>query len=61
MVLPLLGDAQIVHLETFYRQHHPNLGELTLIHRPVLIDGSRDVSSRPPPELGEHDPDIIGG
>jgi hypothetical protein len=34
MVLPLLGDAQIVHLETFYRQHHPNLGELTLIHRP---------------------------
>lgn len=55
----VLNDPQIVHLETFYRQHHPNQGELTLIRRPVLIDGSRDVSSKPPPELGEHDRDIL--
>ena len=55
----VLDDPQVVHLGTFYRQHHPNQGDLTLIRRPVLIDGSRDISSRPPPELGEHDTDVI--
>ena len=54
----VLDDPQIVHLGTFYQQVHPNQGELTLIRRPVLIDGSRDISGRPPPELGEHDSDI---
>ena len=27
---------------TFYRQRHPTEGEITAIHRPVLIDGARE-------------------
>src|SRR4029453_2408361 len=35
----VLDDPQVRHLETFYKQRHPTEGEITAIHRPVLIDG----------------------
>jgi crotonobetainyl-CoA:carnitine CoA-transferase CaiB-like acyl-CoA transferase len=38
---------------------HPTEGPLTLTRRPVLIDGQRDIASRPPPTLGEHTAEII--
>ena len=50
----VLEDEQVRHLQTFYRQQHPTEGEITTIHRPVLIDGGREESSLPPPTLGEH-------
>jgi crotonobetainyl-CoA:carnitine CoA-transferase CaiB-like acyl-CoA transferase len=53
-VAEVLGDPQVGHLGTFYSENHPTEGDLTLIRRPVLIDGQRDVASRPPPTLGEH-------
>jgi formyl-CoA transferase len=55
----VLDDPQIKHLETFYTQDHPTEGPLTLIHRPILIDGSRDIVSRPPPTLGEHTDEVL--
>ena len=55
----VLDDPQIRHLETFYQQEHPTEGPLTLVHRPILIDGSRDIQSRPPPTLGEHTGEIL--
>lgn len=55
----VLDDPQIKHLGTFYQQTHPAEGPLTLIHRPVLIDGNRDIQSRPPPTLGEHTDEIL--
>lgn len=59
-VSEVLDDPQIRHLGTFYQQTHPTEGPLTLIHRPILIDGSRAVKSRPPPTLGEHTDEILG-
>jgi crotonobetainyl-CoA:carnitine CoA-transferase CaiB-like acyl-CoA transferase len=32
---------------------------LTLIRRPILIDGNRDIQSRPPPTLGEHTHEVL--
>ena len=55
----VLDDPQIKHLETFYQQEHPTEGPLTLVHRPILIDGSRNIQSRPPPTHGEHTSEIL--
>jgi crotonobetainyl-CoA:carnitine CoA-transferase CaiB-like acyl-CoA transferase len=55
----VLDDPQIKHLGTFYQEIHPTEGLLTLIHRPILIDGSREVLSHPPPTLGEHTDEIM--
>ena len=50
----VLDDPQVRHLRTFYKQSHPTEGEITAIHRPVLIDGARDERALPAPTLGEH-------
>jgi crotonobetainyl-CoA:carnitine CoA-transferase CaiB-like acyl-CoA transferase len=50
----VLDDPQVQHLRTFYRQTHPTEGEITAIHRPVLIDGTRGERALPAPTLGEH-------
>jgi crotonobetainyl-CoA:carnitine CoA-transferase CaiB-like acyl-CoA transferase len=50
----VLDDPQVRHLQTFYTQHHPTEGEITAIHRPVLIDGERAERALPAPTLGEH-------
>jgi crotonobetainyl-CoA:carnitine CoA-transferase CaiB-like acyl-CoA transferase len=50
----VLDDPQVRHLGTFYRQRHPSEGEITAIHRPVLIDGAREERALPAPTLGEH-------
>jgi crotonobetainyl-CoA:carnitine CoA-transferase CaiB-like acyl-CoA transferase len=56
----VLQDEQIRHLGTFYEDVHPTEGPLTLVRRPVLIDGQRDITTKPPPTLGEHSAEIIG-
>lgn len=58
-IAEVLDDPQVKHLGTFYDQDHPTEGPLTLIRRPVLIDGQREVASRPPPTLGEHTSEIL--
>jgi formyl-CoA transferase len=50
----VLDDPQVRHLGTFYLQRHPTEGEITAIHRPLLIDGRRDPCALPAPALGEH-------
>jgi crotonobetainyl-CoA:carnitine CoA-transferase CaiB-like acyl-CoA transferase len=50
----VLDDPQVRHLKTFYKQIHPSEGEITAIHRPVLIDGGREERALPAPTLGEH-------
>jgi crotonobetainyl-CoA:carnitine CoA-transferase CaiB-like acyl-CoA transferase len=58
-VAEVLDDPQVKHLGTFYNEDHPTEGPLTLIRRPVLIDGQREVASRPPPTLGEHTSEVL--
>lgn len=50
----VLDDPQIQHLGTFYQMHHAKIGDLTGVHRPVLIDGERGPATLPAPVLGEH-------
>lgn len=54
----VLDDPQIHYLGTFYRMHHAKLGDLTGVHRPVLIDGERGPEARAAPILGEHNATI---
>jgi formyl-CoA transferase len=58
-VAEVLEDPQIKYLGTFYEQLHPTEGPLTLVRRPVWIDGNRDISSRPPPTLGQHTSEVL--
>ena len=55
----VLEDPQVRHLGTFYQQRHPSEGEITAIHRPVLIDGAREQRALPAPTLGEHTDEVL--
>jgi formyl-CoA transferase len=55
----VLDDPQVRHLGTFYRQYHPTEGEITAVHRPVLIDGAREERTLPAPTLGEHTDEVL--
>jgi crotonobetainyl-CoA:carnitine CoA-transferase CaiB-like acyl-CoA transferase len=55
----LEADSQIKHLDVFYDIEHPRHGTLKAPHRPVRVDGSREIDVRPPPELGEHTDEIL--
>ena len=52
-------DPQIRHLGTFYVTGHPNHGTVRAQHRPVYVDGSRNIDFRPPPDLGEHTDEVL--
>lgn len=57
----VLSDPQVKHLGSLVQESHPSLGALTVLRRPVLIDGDRDVSWKAPPALGEHTAEILAG
>ena len=52
-------DPQIRHLGVFYETEHPLHGKVKGPHRPILVDGGRDIDYRPPPALGEHTNEIL--
>ena len=58
-IADVFDDPQVQHMQTFYKQHHPVEGEITGIHRPVLIDGAREAAALPPPGLGEHTDEVL--
>ena len=55
----LENDPQVRHLGVFYEVEHPQHGKLKAPHRPVRLDGSRDIDFRPPPVLGEHTEEVL--
>ena len=55
----LENDPQVRHLDVFYEIEHPRRGTTKAPHRPVRIDGSREIDARPPPEVGEHTDEIL--
>ncbi len=55
----LESDPQIRHLDVFYELEHPRYGKVKAPHRPVRIDGSREIDFRPPPDLGEHTDEVL--
>ncbi len=55
----LEDDPQIRHLGVFYEMEPPKQGKVKAPHRPVRLDGSREIDFRPPPELGEHTEEVL--
>jgi crotonobetainyl-CoA:carnitine CoA-transferase CaiB-like acyl-CoA transferase len=55
----VMEDAQVKHLQTFYRVTHPHEGEVFGVHPPVWFDGARPGEIAPPPTLGEHTAEIL--
>lgn len=55
----VLDDPQVKHLQTFRTLQHPTEGKLTVIRRPVHIDGRRDGSDLPAPTFGEHTDEVL--
>lgn len=52
-------DPHLQHLALFHEMHHPRYGTVRMPHRAARIDGSRDTTLRPPPDLGEHTDEIL--
>src|SRR5262249_61053356 len=52
-------DAQVRHLDTFYRVTHPHEGEVLGIHPPLRFDGERPGRMAPPPTLSEHTDEVL--
>lgn len=54
-----MEDPEIKHLGLFHTMRHPEHGDVTMMHRPVRIDGQREGDPSPPPGLGEHTDAIL--
>ena len=55
----LESDPQVRHLKVFYEVEHPKYGKVKAPHRPVRVDGSREIQFRAPPDLGEHTQEVL--
>lgn len=52
-------NPQVRHLDLFYETQHAKYGVVRAPHRPVRVDGSREIDFRPPPDLGEHTEQVL--
>jgi formyl-CoA transferase len=50
----VIEDPQVQHIECFRTLHHPTMGDLLTVRRPVRIDGGRHGTDLAAPVLGEH-------
>jgi crotonobetainyl-CoA:carnitine CoA-transferase CaiB-like acyl-CoA transferase len=52
-------DPHVRHLQIFHELTHARYGAVRSPHRAVRIDGSRETTFRPPPDLGEHTDEVL--
>ena len=55
----VLSDTEMRAGGSFSTIVHPQMGEVTCIERPVLIDGTRPRTRLAPPTLGEHNGELM--
>lgn len=55
----VIDDPQVRHLGSFEQRADASRGTVTMLKRPVLIDGKRDLPLTPPPTLGEHTREVL--
>ena len=55
----VLSDPQVQHLGSFAQETDAARGTLTMLKRPVLIDGKRDLPLTAPPALGQHTAEVL--
>jgi crotonobetainyl-CoA:carnitine CoA-transferase CaiB-like acyl-CoA transferase len=55
----LEDDPQVQHLDVFYEVTHPKYGPVRAPHRPIRVNGDRNIDFRPPPDLGEHNEEVL--
>jgi len=60
-IADLAGDEQLAALGMLAPFPHPSVPDLRLVDMPVSQNGSRAARQMPPPRLGEHTDEILGG
>lgn len=56
-----LEDPQAKHLQLLVSAKHKTMGEFHTVRPPVSFDGQRSTEVVPPPVLGEHNDEVLGG
>lgn len=57
----VLADPQVHHRQMVVELRHPRFGPLPTLGTPLKVDGSLGVRVTPPPGLGEHTDEVLGG
>ncbi len=55
----VMDDPEVRHLKLFHELRHPHYGSMTVLHRPLRINGEREADPLPPPALGEHTETVL--
>jgi len=56
-----LDDPQAQHLQLLVSARHKTMGDFHTVRPPVSFDGQRSTQVIPPPVLGEHNDEVLGG
>ena len=58
----VFDDVQVTANEMFFRQAHPDVGEVTMLNVPFTLSGSAGETPlrRPTPGLGQHTDEVLG-
>jgi formyl-CoA transferase len=57
----VFADRQVQHVGMTMKTTHETLGELTMVAQPNNIEGHEKYIRCPPPSLGQHTDEILGG
>ena len=58
-IADIADSPQAEALGIYRTMVHPDLGEIKAVCEPILYDGQRAISDRPPPILGQHGREIL--
>ena len=57
----VFSDEHVLNSGMLRELNHPAAGTLKMLASPMLVDGERLPIRRPPPTLGQHTEEILGG
>jgi len=57
----VLSDPQVKHREMVVQMDHPRHGSLPTLGTPIKMDGALGLQVTPPPRLGQHTDELLGG
>jgi CoA:oxalate CoA-transferase len=56
----VFADPQVIQQQSVVTVEHPGHGEVSMLGSPLHVDGAPLPVRRPAPELGEHNPEVLG-
>ncbi len=57
----VFADPQVQHLQMVLEAEHPEVGSIRMVRNPVAFSETPVDLRRPPPRLGEHTEEVLGG